>query len=83
MEKRHYSMLGWMGLVHLVIMYLVMFAMIDTRGDFFNNVNMLYMAAMMAAPMIILMPLMMKSMYPDTKLNALIMAGAAIGRSSR
>lgn len=77
-EKHHYRMLGWMGLVHLVIMYLVMFAMIDTKGDFFNNVNMLYMALMMAAPMVIIMPLMMKSMYPNKKLNAAFMGGAAI-----
>lgn len=77
-EKHHYTMLAWMGLLHLVIMYLVMFSMIDTRNDFYNNVNMLYMAVMMAAPMVILMPLMMRSMYQNKKLNAVFIGGAAV-----
>lgn len=56
-------------LVSLVIMYFVMFAMIDNGGDFFNNLNMFYMAVMMAAPMGPLMLLTMGSMYPNKRLN--------------
>ena len=56
-------------LVSLVIMYFVMFAMIDTLGDFFHNLNMGYMALMMAAPMGPLMLVTMPSMYPNRRLN--------------
>lgn len=73
-----YRNLAVMGGIHLVIMYLVMFAMIDTIGDFVNNLNMLYMALMMAAPMILIMPLMMSKMYPDRFLNRMIMGVSAL-----
>lgn len=53
----------------LVIMYFVMFAMIDTTDEFYNNLNMFYMALMMAAPMGPLMILTMPGMYPRTGLN--------------
>ncbi|WIY52344.1 DUF305 domain-containing protein [Devosia sp. YIM 151766] len=56
-------------LVSLVIMYFVMFAMIDGSGDFFHNLNMGYMAMMMAAPMGPLMLLTMPAMYPSRRLN--------------
>ena len=55
--------------VGLVIMYFVMFAMIDGWGDFYNNLNMAYMATMMAAPMGPLMLLTMPGMYPSRPLN--------------
>ena len=38
-----------------VIMYLVMFVMIDGLDSFYNNLNMLYMTLMMVAPMVVLM----------------------------
>lgn len=51
--------------VHVALMYVLMFAMIDTAGDFWNNLNMLWMAILMAAPMTALMVVSMPSMYPD------------------
>jgi len=35
----------------LIVMYIVMFSMIDGLHDFRNNLNMLYMAVTMWAPM--------------------------------
>ena len=55
--------------ISTVVMYLVMFSMIDGRDDFYNNVNMLYMALTMVAPMAVLMLLMMGSMYPSRSIN--------------
>ncbi len=43
-----------------VIMYLVMFVMIDGLDSFYNNLNMLYMTLMMVAPMVVLMILAMR-----------------------
>ena len=86
MARNHYRMLGINLLVSLIIMYLLMFSMIWSFGDFFNNNNMLYMAVTMAAPMGILMLLMMPMMYPDKRLNmmlyglfALLLVGAFWG----
>ena len=74
----HYRMLGLNLVISLIIMYFVMFTMIWSFGDFFNNLNMFYMAVMMAAPMGILMLLMMRMMYPDKKLNLLLYACFAL-----
>ena len=51
--------------VHVAIMYVLMFAMIDTGANFVNNANMFYMAVLMAAPMTALMPAFMPGMYPN------------------
>lgn len=69
MGRRHYWMLGLNLLLSAVVMYLVMFTMIWSVTDFFNNLNMAYMALMMVSPMAILMLLMMRMMYPDRRLN--------------
>lgn len=69
MSRSHYRMLGLNLVISLVVMYFVMFTMIWSVGDFFNNLNILYMAVMMATPMGCLMLLMMGMMYPDKKLN--------------
>lgn len=65
----HYLMLGLNLVVSTIIMYFVMFTMNWSFGDFFNNLNMLYMLLMMATPMGVLMLLMMRPMYPDYRLN--------------
>ena len=72
MERKHYRMLGLNLILSLIIMYLLMFSMIWSTNDFFNNNNMLYMAVTMAAPMGILMLLMMPMMYPDRRTNMLL-----------
>lgn len=71
----HYGKLALNLAISTVIMYFVMFAMIDTLGDFYNNLNMFYMALMMVAPMAILMVAMMGSMYSNRSLNRAIYAG--------
>ena len=65
----HYRMLALNLLLSAVIMYLVMFSMIDGLVDFENNINMLYMTLSMVAPMGSLMLVTMGSMYPDRRLN--------------
>ncbi len=72
MTRSHYRMLGLNLVVRFIIMYFVMFMMIWSFEDFFNNLNMFYMALMMAMPMGILMLLMMGMMYPNKKLNLLL-----------
>jgi uncharacterized protein (DUF305 family) len=47
-----------------------MFSMIDGWGDFRNNLNMLYMAITMWAPMGIFMLATMPGMFPNRRANA-------------
>lgn len=72
-----YVMLGLNLLISGAIMYLVMFAMIDGLPEFFNNLNTLYMALMMVAPMAMLMVAMMGSMYRNRVANLAIVVGFA------
>jgi len=74
MMRSHYHMLGLNLIISSIIMYFVMFTMIWNFGAFFNNLNMFYMAVMMATPMGILMLLMMGTMYRNQKLNLLLYA---------
>jgi uncharacterized protein (DUF305 family) len=73
----HYAKLGLNLAISTVIMYFVMFAMIDGVGDFYHNLNTFYMALMMVAPMAVLMILMMGSMYSNRRLNWIISIGFA------
>src|SRR5438045_8894037 len=76
--RSNYATLALSSLAMLAIMYLVMFTMIFSLGEFIQNINFFYMAVMMATPMTVMMPLIMPSMYPDRKLNLAIYAGCAL-----
>ena len=78
MVRRNYRMLGISAIGMLILMYLIMFTMIYSWGEFIQNINFFYMAIMMATPMTVMMPLMMGSMYPDRKLNLIVYVGCAL-----
>ena len=64
--------------ISAIIMYLVMFVMIDNLGSFYNNINMIYMTLMMVAPMVVIMLVgAMRSMFPNKKLNYILVGGFA------
>lgn len=67
-----YKHLAIMLLIHLVIMYLAMFAMINRASYFYNNTNMFYMALLMAAPVTLFMVISMRQMYPSRNLNMVL-----------
>lgn len=77
-KEKHYTHLISMGLLHFPIMYIVMFSMVYSAADIFHNLNTFYMAAMMVAPMLILMPLMMRKMYPNSKLNLIVYTASTV-----
>ena len=63
----------WINMIlGLVVMYVVMFSMIDGWGDFRNNLNMLYMAITMWAPMGIFMLATMSVMFPNRSVNIVL-----------
>ncbi|MBP2278601.1 MULTISPECIES: DUF305 domain-containing protein [Sphingomonadales] len=76
MMKNAYTSLALQTLVGGIIMYLVMFVMIDSLGSFYNNLNMVYMTLMMVAPMVVLMILAMGHMFPSKTANAALLIGS-------
>jgi uncharacterized protein (DUF305 family) len=73
-----YKGLAAMTAVSFVAMYILMYAMVDSFAHVYNNINQVYMAGLMAAPMVLIELWLMRSMYPNRRLN-LIAAGAAVG----
>ena len=78
MMRHHYRMLALNLGLSLVIMYVAMFAMIWRGREFVQNLNFLYMALVMWAPMAIVMLLTMKAMYPIKRLNTALYLGFAL-----
>ena len=79
-HKQHhnpYALLAGMTVLSFIAMYILMYAMVDTFGNVFNSINQVYMAGLMAAPMVLIELALMRSMYPDKRLNAII-AGVAV-----
>lgn len=73
-----YRSLAVQTLVGGLIMYLVMFVMIDRASSFYNNFNMVYMTIMMASPMVIIMIMAMRGMFPSSAANTALVAGSLI-----
>ena len=63
--------------INAVVMFFITYAMIDTVAHFHFNINRMYMALMMVAPMVMLMLIVMRSMYTSAKLNLVLHAGFA------
>lgn len=76
--RRHYAMFAVNLALSLVVMYFVMFSMIDSWNDFRNNLNMFYMALTMVAPMGIIMLATMGGMYEDKRANVVLYVGLAV-----
>ncbi|MEJ6846872.1 DUF305 domain-containing protein [Sinorhizobium fredii] len=76
-SRHHYLMFAVNMVVSLVVMYFVMFSMIDGWGDLRSNLNMLYMALTMVAPMGIIMLATMGGMYKKKGLNVALYLGLA------
>ena len=76
--KNSYLSLGVQTLISGVIMYLVMFVMIDGLDSFYNNLNMFYMTLMMVAPMVVLMILAMHHMFQSKAANIALIAASLV-----
>lgn len=73
-----YRKLAVMSVLSFIAMYLLMFAMIDNFASFTNNINMVYMAGLMVAPMVVFEVIIMWAMYQNKARNYAILAGAVI-----
>lgn len=71
-HKMHYMHLGIMTALSFVAMFVFMYAMVDVFGNVYPNINQFYMAGLMAAPMVVIELIVMRAMYPDKRLNLVI-----------
>ena len=78
MQHSMWLRLAVMTVVGFVAMYLLMFTMIDSGGDFFQNLNMAYMAGSMTAAMVVIELIVMSVMYKNAKLRNLLIGVSAV-----
>jgi uncharacterized protein (DUF305 family) len=69
--KQSYKMFFTMMALHFVVMYLIMYTMINSLADFYNNLNQTYMTLMMVASMALIMIFSMKDMYTKKMIKIL------------
>jgi uncharacterized protein (DUF305 family) len=74
MHTKHYLNLLAMAVLMFIIMFALMYAMVDRFANVYPNLNQVYMAGLMTAPMVLLELAMMRSMYQDRNVNIAIIA---------
>ena len=67
-----YTNLFFMIALSFISMFILMYIMVDSYNNVFVNLNQFYMAGVMTVTMLIIELLFMGSMYPNKKLNFLI-----------
>jgi uncharacterized protein (DUF305 family) len=73
-SRTHYVRLAAMSVASFLAMYVLMYAMVDRFDNVYASFNQVYMAGLMTAPMVAIELALMGSMYPDRKVNAVILA---------
>ena len=64
--------------INTIIMFFLTYVMIDSFSHFVVNINRIYMALIMAAPMVIVMLLVMRSMFKNERLNKILLGTFAL-----
>lgn len=72
-----YVNLAIMAVLSFISMFVFMYMMVDSFANVYPNLNQVYMAGLMTAPMIVIEIFVMWSMYHNKKTN-LIIAGVSI-----
>jgi uncharacterized protein (DUF305 family) len=78
MNENHYRHLLIMAVLSFISMYILMYAMVNTIDNVYNNFNQFYMAGLMTAPMVLIELGVMRAMYQNKRINALIIAASLI-----
>ena len=78
MDRGAYLRLAAMTALSFVAMYILMYAMVNSLENVYNSLNEVYMAALMAAPMVAISLAVMRPMYPRRRLNTALAALSAV-----
>lgn len=77
-DHQPYLRLAAMTLLSFISMYILMYAMVNSFTNVFNNINQVYMAGLMASPMLLIELMLMRGMYPNKRLNLWIAGGSVL-----
>lgn len=78
MHHHSYVRLAAMAVLSFIAMYILMYAMVDRFAHVWPNINQVYMAGLMTAPMIVIELLLMSAMYKNSAANLAIGAASVI-----
>ena len=78
MKQGHYRRLLVMTLMSFIAMYVLMYAMVDRLANVYPNFNQFYMAGLMTAVMVIIELLVMSGMYPNKRMNAMVLLASFV-----
>lgn len=70
----NYIKLLLMAILSFIAMYVLMYMMANKWVNVYNNLNQLYMAGMMVAPMILIELVLMNAMYPNRVVNTVLIS---------
>lgn len=77
-NKSHYRRLLVMTAISFIAMYVLMYAMVDRIANVYPNFNQFYMAGVMTAAMVIIELLVMSGMYPNKRMNAVLLVASVL-----
>lgn len=78
MHEGHYLKLALMTVLMFIVMYALMYAMVDRFTNVYSNLNQVYMAGLMTAPMVLIEMALMRAMYVQKRLNTFIVASSVV-----
>jgi uncharacterized protein (DUF305 family) len=78
MRTNAYGRLAGMTVLSFISMYILMYAMVDRLTNVYPNLNQIYMAGLMTAPMVIIELRLMGSMYESKTTNTAILATSVL-----
>jgi uncharacterized protein (DUF305 family) len=78
MKAHHYRQLLIMAVLSFISMYILMYAMVDQFGHVYSSMNQVYMAGLMTAPMLVIELLVMRGMYQNRRLNAVVAVASVV-----
>lgn len=73
-----YANLFIMAFLSFISMYILMYLMVDSYTNVYMNLNQFYMAGIMTVPMIFIELFLMGAMYPNQKVNKIIIGSSLI-----
>jgi len=74
-----YRKLLVMLVLSFISMYILMYAMVNRLENVYPNINQFYMASLMTMPMMIIELVLMRKMYMNKRLNAVLISLSSIG----
>ncbi|MGE0022647.1 MAG: DUF305 domain-containing protein [Hyphomicrobium sp.] len=77
-QGKHYRSLAVMAVLSFGAMYVLMYSMVDKITNVYSNINQIYMAGLMTAPMVAIELLIMGEMYQNKRANIAILAGSIV-----